>query len=230
MHGTAWAAHAHWLLGNDDDALATSHEAIRLARSIDRPYSPAVALAYGCITHQMRHDLPELKAAVNELRGLCERYGFAYYREWALILHGWSAGDEAGTDLAQRGIGNLKGYARYMQKAMKARMVIRRLQLFIHETIHHIESMKLAAKYASETTAKVKAILEKKGLTDEVGEAPVLVRNLGRHEITGDLEQRVGCQAVVVKPNGEASRGNADLPVDRSSATTTRMLPAASGG
>ena len=108
VHGTAWAAHAHWLLGNDDDALATAHEAIRLARSIDHPYSLAVALAYGCITHQMRHDLPELKAAVGELRGLCERYDFAYYREWALILHGWSAGGEPGTGLAQRGISNLK--------------------------------------------------------------------------------------------------------------------------
>jgi DNA-binding SARP family transcriptional activator len=108
VHGTAWAAHAHWLLGHDDDALAACHEAIRLARSIDHPYSLAVALAYGCVTHQMRGDARELRDAVGELRELCGRYDFAYYREWALILDGWSRTDEPGIGLAQRGIDNLK--------------------------------------------------------------------------------------------------------------------------
>ena len=108
VHATAWAAHAHWLLGHDADALASAERAITLARAIDHPYSLAVALAYGSITHQMRRDLPRLKATVGELGQLCERYGFAYYREWALILDGWSRGGEPGIDLARRGLSNLK--------------------------------------------------------------------------------------------------------------------------
>ena len=108
MHGTACAAHAHWLLGHDDDALSSCDDAISLARAIDHPYSLAVALAYGSITHQMRNDLPRLTGTATELRELCDRYGFAYYREWGLILDGWAAGDEAGIELARRGIGNLK--------------------------------------------------------------------------------------------------------------------------
>jgi DNA-binding SARP family transcriptional activator/tetratricopeptide (TPR) repeat protein len=108
VHGTAWAAHAHWLLGNDDDALSACDGAIRLARSIDHPFCLAVALAYGSITYQMRGDMAELRSAVAELRELCGRYGFAYYREWALILDGWSRTDGPGTDLAQRGIDNLR--------------------------------------------------------------------------------------------------------------------------
>ena len=48
VHSMAWAAHAHWLLGHDDEALSSCHEAIKLARAIDHPYSLAVALAYGC--------------------------------------------------------------------------------------------------------------------------------------------------------------------------------------
>jgi DNA-binding SARP family transcriptional activator/tetratricopeptide (TPR) repeat protein len=108
VHGTAWAAHAHWLLGHDGEALAACREAIKLARAIDDQYNLAVALAYGCITHQMRHDLPELRGAVEELRYLCDRYDFAYYREWALVLDGWSRADEPGIDLARRGIGNLR--------------------------------------------------------------------------------------------------------------------------
>jgi predicted ATPase len=108
VQGTAWAAHAHWLLGHDEAAQSSCRRAIKLARAIDHPYSLAVALAYGCITLQMRDDLPGLRDTVAELSGLCERYSFAYYREWALILDGWSRADESGIDLARQGISNLK--------------------------------------------------------------------------------------------------------------------------
>ena len=108
VHSMAWSAHAYWLLGHDGESLAACREAIKLARAIDEPYSLAVALAYGCITYQMRHDLPELRLAVGELRELCDRYDFAYYREWGLILDGWSAADQSGIGLARRGIDNLK--------------------------------------------------------------------------------------------------------------------------
>lgn len=108
VHGKAFSAHAHWLLGHDDDAQAACREAITLARAIGHPYCQALALAYGAITHQMRRDLPELRKTVDDLRQLCDRYGFAYYREWALILDGWSRGDVSGADLVRRGIANLK--------------------------------------------------------------------------------------------------------------------------
>ena len=108
LHSLAWAAHARWLLGHDDDALSGCREAIKLARTTDHPYSLAAALAYGGITHQMRRDLAELRELIRELRELCDRYGFAYYREWALILDGWSRAGEPGIALARRGIGNLK--------------------------------------------------------------------------------------------------------------------------
>ena len=108
VHSTAMAAHAHWLLGHDDDALSSCNDAIKLGRAIDHPYSLAVALAYGGITHQLRHDMAGLRDTVGELRELCDRYGFAYYREWVLVLDGWSRADEPGIDQARRGISNLK--------------------------------------------------------------------------------------------------------------------------
>ena len=52
--------------------------------------------------------MSELRDTVGELRDLCDRYGFAYYREWGLVLDGWSRTDGPGVDLARRGIGNLK--------------------------------------------------------------------------------------------------------------------------
>jgi DNA-binding SARP family transcriptional activator/tetratricopeptide (TPR) repeat protein len=108
VHSMAMAAHAHWLLGHDDDAHSSCNDAITLGRAIDHPYSLAVAMAYGGITYQMRHDMAGLRDTVGELRELCDRYGFAYYREWGLVLDGWSRGDEPGIDLARLGISNLK--------------------------------------------------------------------------------------------------------------------------
>ena len=90
MHSTAWAAHAHWLLGRDDEALSGRREAIRLARAIDDPYNAGGGPGLRLHPHQMRDDLPGLEETVTELRELCDRYDFAYYREWALILDGWS--------------------------------------------------------------------------------------------------------------------------------------------
>ncbi len=108
VHGRAFAAHAHWLLGHPAEALAACHEAVTLARAIDHPYSQAMALSYASITHQMRCDLPELSSLIDELYRLCDRYDFAYYREWALILDGWSREGASGADLVHRGIANLR--------------------------------------------------------------------------------------------------------------------------
>ena len=113
IHSRAWAAHVHWLLGHDTEARSACHQAIKLARSIDHPFCLTVTLAYGCVTHQLRHDLPALRDAVGELRELCDRYGFAYYREWGLILDGWSRTGEQGIGLAQQGIANLKAEGAY---------------------------------------------------------------------------------------------------------------------
>jgi len=113
LFGMVWGAQAHWLVGHDTKARSACHQAIKLARSIDNPFCLAVALAYSCITYQMRRDLPALRDAVGELRELCDRHGFAYYREWGLILDGWSRTGVPGIGLAQRGIGNLKAEGSY---------------------------------------------------------------------------------------------------------------------
>ncbi|MHA6629446.1 ATP-binding protein [Pseudonocardia sichuanensis] len=105
VHGRAWAAHAHWLLGHESAAQASSREAVALARHVGHPYSLAVALAYAAVTHQLRGDPIALRGAVGELRELCDRHGFAYYREWGLVLAGWV---EADLDLARRGVDTLE--------------------------------------------------------------------------------------------------------------------------
>jgi DNA-binding SARP family transcriptional activator/tetratricopeptide (TPR) repeat protein len=113
VHSQAWAAHAHWLLGNEEQALAHCRGAIERARSLDHPYSLAVALAYAAITHQFRQDRAALSPAVDELGTLCERYDFAYYAEWSLVLDGWASGGERGVGQIRRGIEQLRAHGAY---------------------------------------------------------------------------------------------------------------------
>ncbi|GAA4736119.1 ATP-binding protein [Actinomycetospora chibensis] len=108
VHGAGWAAHAHWLLGDDERARRTATETVARARRIEHPYSVAVALAYDAVTHQFRDDRPALEASVAELTELCERYGFAYYREWGPVLSGWARGGAEGSESAHRGIDGLR--------------------------------------------------------------------------------------------------------------------------
>ena len=107
VHGQAFAAHAHWLLGDADAARSSCTASIALARTADNPYVLAVALSYGAITHQLRGDPAELGRVVEELRRLCDRYSFAYYGDWGLVLDGWSRRDGSGIDMVKAGIDSL---------------------------------------------------------------------------------------------------------------------------
>jgi DNA-binding SARP family transcriptional activator/tetratricopeptide (TPR) repeat protein len=108
LHSTAWKAHAHCLLGNEETALAVCREAIAAGRAAGHPYSAAVVLAYAGITYQVCGQLADLAEVVSKLGDLCERHNFAYYSEWGLILDGWSVGGEPGIALIRQGIGNLR--------------------------------------------------------------------------------------------------------------------------
>ncbi len=90
----AWYSHALWLLG--DEAAAVSHveQAVALARRLDHVYSQTLALAYAGLLHQMRRDADRVLDCAGAVVSLCERYGFAYYGDWAHILIGWARRSE----------------------------------------------------------------------------------------------------------------------------------------
>lgn len=88
----AWYAHALWLAGDADSAVAHADEALALARRLDHLYSQALALAYAALTHQLRRDLVRTEQYANAAVELCDRYGFGYYIDWARVLLGWVRG------------------------------------------------------------------------------------------------------------------------------------------
>jgi DNA-binding SARP family transcriptional activator len=108
----AWYAHDLFLLGDPDGARQEAASAIALARRLEHPYSLALALAYGALTHQLRDDVPGTLACAEEALALCDRYAFAYYDDWARVLSGWARGRQgdprAGLPLIERGLQGLE--------------------------------------------------------------------------------------------------------------------------
>jgi tetratricopeptide (TPR) repeat protein len=91
-HG--WYAHVLLLLGDESAALAHAEQAIALARRTHHMYSQTLALAYAGLLHQMRRDGDRVLECAESVVALCERYGFAYYGDWARVLIGWVRGQE----------------------------------------------------------------------------------------------------------------------------------------
>jgi hypothetical protein len=93
----AWYSHALWLLGEEDLAVRHADQAIALARRRDHLFSQTIALAYSALLHQMRRDSRRVLEYAEGVVALCERYGFAYYGDWAHALLGWVRGQEEPT-------------------------------------------------------------------------------------------------------------------------------------
>jgi len=94
----AWSSHAVWLLGDDREAGARAAQAIALAGRRHHVYSEALAHAYEALLHQMRLDTDRTLASAQAAVRLCDRYGIAYYGDWARVLIGWAQGVERPAD------------------------------------------------------------------------------------------------------------------------------------
>jgi len=106
----SYYSHVLWLLGDDGAAVAQVERAVALARRQEHVYSQALALAYQSMLHQMRRDAGTVLDSAEAVVALCERYGFAYYGEWAQTLIGWARGLDRpaeGIEMIEAALGRL---------------------------------------------------------------------------------------------------------------------------
>jgi predicted ATPase len=102
----AYAALCHYDLGYADRALATSHEAVVLAKQVEHPVSLAVALNLAAMTHWVRREPALTQDCAEDVIALGERLGFPLqvrlargFRGWARALSG--AGEEGVAEIQQ---------------------------------------------------------------------------------------------------------------------------------
>jgi tetratricopeptide (TPR) repeat protein len=98
----AFYSHSVWLLGNEGAAVSHVEQAVAHARRLGHVYSQALALAYEALLHQLRGDAGKVLNSAEEVVALCERYGFAYYGDWAHVLIGWARGLERPAEGVER--------------------------------------------------------------------------------------------------------------------------------
>jgi TOMM system kinase/cyclase fusion protein len=107
----SYAAWCHWGLGHPDQALATSQEAVALAKQVEHPHSLAQALAYLGVVHLLRRERDLVQERAEETIALAERLGFPLYVGVARVLRGWARADsregDEGIAEMQQGLGEL---------------------------------------------------------------------------------------------------------------------------
>ena len=86
----SWGAHALWLGGRSATAWEWADRAITLADSLGGPYMTMIAHSYAAVLGQLHGDLDAMLEHASVAAELCRQYGFAYYREWPVILAAWA--------------------------------------------------------------------------------------------------------------------------------------------
>jgi len=86
----AHLAHALWLLGYADEAVAEIQSSVAFAERLAQPFSLALALAYSAILHHFRGESRLVERDAVAAAEICEKYGFPYYLSWVPILKGWA--------------------------------------------------------------------------------------------------------------------------------------------
>lgn len=84
----AFGANGLWLLGDTDQALAMSCEAVALARHSGHGYSLALALYFAAVLHQWRGQPGASRACAEELVRLAEEHGFMLWSAGGTVLRG----------------------------------------------------------------------------------------------------------------------------------------------
>ncbi len=96
-----FAAYALWYLGYPEQARQRSQEAIHLARTVNHPFSLAMALTLAAEVHLLARDPATAMVYIEEGLALSRTHGFASWLELGAIFQGWAL---AQTGQAEEGI------------------------------------------------------------------------------------------------------------------------------
>jgi predicted ATPase len=84
-----------WHLGYPDQTLQVSRKGLSRARELDHPFTLACALYFTAVLHRFRREVGAVRELTEELLGISKERGFALYRAWGTVLHGWALAEQA---------------------------------------------------------------------------------------------------------------------------------------
>jgi predicted ATPase len=86
---TAIGAVALWLLGFPDEASRLSEAAVRRSERLS-PATRALALHFAAMLHQLRRDVPRVRACVQASAAVATEHGLSFWLAGAEVLDGWA--------------------------------------------------------------------------------------------------------------------------------------------
>jgi DNA-binding SARP family transcriptional activator/predicted ATPase len=96
------------LLGEAQQALDRSSEALALARDLAHPFSLGYALAWSCVLHNLRQDVQSTAGQAAACIDVSRQHGLSFWLGLAMVLGGWAtavhADADAGIDQMRRGM------------------------------------------------------------------------------------------------------------------------------
>jgi DNA-binding SARP family transcriptional activator len=86
VHGRAWHAHALWLQGYPERALARGHEAMRTAEVLGQPFNQALVATYQALLLQLCASEADAHTQAVAALAIATEYKSPYYQAWAAIM------------------------------------------------------------------------------------------------------------------------------------------------
>ncbi len=97
-----------WVLGYPDQAFRRIHEVLVLAKSIDHPFSMAVALYFAGMVHQCRREVEAAEAQAEAVKKISTEQGFTLWASAGTFGEGWAQSEQgmetAGIAQMQQGL------------------------------------------------------------------------------------------------------------------------------
>ena len=90
----SYSAAVLWMLGYPDQALRRIHEVLALAKTIDHPFSTAVALHFAGMVHQCRREVEAAKEHAEAVRAISTEQGFTLWASAGTFGEGWALNEQ----------------------------------------------------------------------------------------------------------------------------------------
>ena len=91
-----------WMLGFPEQALRESERAIALARSLDHPFSIALALSFAAWLNQFLNNVEQTRIHAEAALALAVEHGFQFWVGWEEIMLGWVSAQQSDDENAIR--------------------------------------------------------------------------------------------------------------------------------
>ena len=86
----AYSSPLLWCIGYPNQAEERIHQAVRIGKDTNHPFSEAVSLHFKTVLYQYRGEAEEVNTSATQMLQICQEHGFSAWEAAARVLKGWA--------------------------------------------------------------------------------------------------------------------------------------------